>query len=67
MDKETVETVPNLIALFDTGLKPGVNDRLHFQTFEAKTVAGSTCYRQRTAERNSLGVMPVARLKVWQN
>jgi hypothetical protein len=31
-----VETVPNLIALSDTGLKPGVNDRSHFQTFEPK-------------------------------
>jgi hypothetical protein len=30
------ETVPNFIAASDTGLKPGVNDRLHFRTFEAK-------------------------------
>ncbi len=36
VDEETVETVPNLIALSDTGLKPGVNDRSHFQTFEPK-------------------------------
>ena len=34
--EKTVETVPNLIGEPDTGLKPGVNERSHFQTFEAK-------------------------------
>ncbi len=27
---------PNFVTAPDTGLKPGVNERSHFQTFEAK-------------------------------